>query len=82
MGLVIKYNPGETPLDDDELNALKIPSISNRQDLDEFEQKNIEDALLWIKKKKPSMDDILSVEFIKQFVTGMIYISKFFHFVS
>jgi len=66
MGLKIIYNPGETPLDDDELDALKIPSISNRQDLDEFEQKNIEDALLWLKKKKPTIHEILTEDFVKQ----------------
>jgi Fic-DOC domain mobile mystery protein B len=66
MGLDITYNAGETPLDPGELEEIKIPTVSNRRELDEFEQKNIEDALLWLKKKKPGSDEILTEDFIKE----------------
>jgi Fic-DOC domain mobile mystery protein B len=66
MGLGIEYKLGDTPLDEDEMAGLKIPSISTVGELDEFEQKNIEDALLWVKKKKPAKDEILTEDFIKQ----------------
>lgn len=47
MGLDLKYIDGQTPLDDDEKDGLLIPAIATRGELDEFEQKNIEQAVLW-----------------------------------
>lgn len=51
MGLELEYTDGKTPLDDDEKEGLKIKTITTRAELDEFEQMNIEKALLWLKKK-------------------------------
>ena len=45
MGLEINYIEGQTPIDEDEKQGLKIPSITNREELDEFEQLNIERSL-------------------------------------
>jgi hypothetical protein len=47
MGLDLDYMEGQTPLEDDEKEGLLIPTIATRGELDEFEQQNIEDAVLW-----------------------------------
>ena len=41
MGLKIKYFDGQTPLCGEEIDGLKISSITTREELDEFEQLNI-----------------------------------------
>ncbi|MFC2112237.1 mobile mystery protein B [Bacteroidota bacterium] len=66
MGLNLEYIYGQTPLDDDEKQGLKIRTISTRGDLNEFEQLNIEKAIEWIMTKDFSMDYILSEVFIKE----------------
>lgn len=45
MGLSIKYNDGQTPIDEDEKEGLLIETISTKAELDEFEQLNIEEAI-------------------------------------
>lgn len=52
MGLKIKYLDGQTPLNEEELDGLKIRSITTREELDEFEQFNIEKAIQWTFGKK------------------------------
>jgi hypothetical protein len=42
MGLDFKYEDGQTPLDENEKEGLKIKAITNQNELDEFEQLNIE----------------------------------------
>ncbi len=37
MGLNLKYADGQTPLDEDEKEGLKIKSITTQRELDEFE---------------------------------------------
>jgi Fic-DOC domain mobile mystery protein B len=65
MGLEIEYLQGQTPLDPDELEGLKIPTITTRGELDEFEQQNIEHAVEWTIKNKFKAEKILTEEFIK-----------------
>lgn len=47
MGLKLEYNEGETPLDEEEKEGLRISTIATRGELDEFEQQNIEQAVQW-----------------------------------
>lgn len=47
MGLNLHYIEGQSPLDEDEKEGLKIRTISTRAELDEFEQANIEMAVKW-----------------------------------
>ena len=47
MGLDLKYANGQTPLDEDEKEGIKIKSITTQKELDEFEQLNIEKAVEW-----------------------------------
>jgi hypothetical protein len=42
MGLNIEYIEGQTPLDEEEKEGLLIPTISTREELNEFEQANIQ----------------------------------------
>lgn len=52
MGLELRYEEGQTPLDDDEKEGLLIDSITTRGEVDEQEQLNIEAAVEWTLKKK------------------------------
>lgn len=55
---------GATPLDPNEVSGLIPSHITNREELDRWEQDNINEALGWIEKRKPR--DILHEEFIRQ----------------
>lgn len=57
------YPDGATPLDHDELEGLKIGHVSNRGELNRFEQDNINDAFTWLKHHRKR--DILTEEFIR-----------------
>ncbi len=65
MGLILDYTDGESPLSEEEREDLKIKSISSREDLNEFEQQNIEMALEWAMKQKISLSRLLTEKFIK-----------------
>ncbi len=65
MGLNLNYSTGQTPLEEEEREGLKIPTISTKEELDEFEQKNIEEAVFWTVGKKIKTDKLLSESFIK-----------------
>ncbi len=65
MGLNLEYADGQTPLDDDEKEGLLIGHISTHRELDEFEQQNIEKAILWTMRRKFKTADILTEIFIK-----------------
>lgn len=66
MGLDFKYIEGQTPLDDEEKEGLLIDTITTREELDEFEQKNIEEALQWVLSKKLKKETIFTEKFIKE----------------
>ena len=66
MGLDLEYDNGQTPIDEDEKTGLKIPTISTKQELDEFEQNNIEKAIQWTLKNRFKSDLIFSDQFIKR----------------
>lgn len=63
MGLRLNYSDGQTPLDDDEKEGLLIQTITTRGELDEFEQKNIEEALFWLIRKPLKAESILTAKF-------------------
>jgi Fic-DOC domain mobile mystery protein B len=66
MGLNLNYIEGQTPIDEDEKEGLKISTISTIAELNEFEQLNIEKAFEWILRRKPAADKILTEEFVKE----------------
>lgn len=66
MGLEIEYEDGQTPLDEDEKDGLLNPAITTRGELDELEQRNIEEAVRWTieRRKRFTAAEILSEAFI------------------
>jgi Fic-DOC domain mobile mystery protein B len=65
MGLGLRYIEGQTPLDEDEKNGLLIPTIVTRRELDEFEQQNIEQAVLWSLQRQFKPNTVFSEPFIR-----------------
>ena len=65
MGLELNYGDGQTLLDDDEKDGLLIPTITTRADLDEFEQWNIEKAILWTLSRSFKASAVFSSTFIE-----------------
>lgn len=57
MGLELEYIEGQTPIDEDEKEGLRIETTSTKAELDEFEQQNIEEAMQWVfgRKFKPKV---------------------------
>ena len=75
MGLLLSYQDGQTPLDQSQINGLKIKAISTQQQLNEFEQTNINESLKWLNSKR-KIKDLLSEEFMIQLhkrMLGMVW---------
>ncbi|MCW3463641.1 mobile mystery protein B [Chitinophaga nivalis] len=74
MGLDIQYDEGQTPLDEDEKDGLKILNITTRGELDELEQRNIEDAVRWTlsRRKRFTMAEVLTEKFVRLVHTKML----------
>jgi len=64
MGLEFEYFEGQSPLDEDEKEGLLIKTISTKEELDEFEQANIQEAVEWSIRTKISREQLLSEDFI------------------
>ena len=47
-----EYIEGQTPLDPDELDGLKHPHVTTRGELDQLEQANIENGLVWLSRQR------------------------------
>lgn len=65
MGLEFDYKYGQTPLDEEDKEGLKIYSITTQGELDEFEQLNIEKAVEWTIYTRLKVEKILTEKFIK-----------------
>ncbi|MDP2059630.1 MAG: mobile mystery protein B [Flavobacterium sp.] len=65
MGLELHYKDGQTPLDEEEKKGIKIKSITTQEELDEFEQLNIEKAVEWTIHTRLKPEKILTEKFIK-----------------
>ena len=55
---------GQTPLDADELEGLKHPHVTHRGQLDQLEQANIQQGLLWLGRQRNP--EILADEFLRK----------------
>ena len=64
MGLDLEYIKGQTPIDEQEQEELKIKTISTTRELNEFEQNNIEEAVEWSIKQRYPYYKILTIYFI------------------
>lgn len=65
MGLDLDYIDGQTPLDEDEKEGLLIKTIATRGELDEFEQQNIEQAVLWTLSRSFKADTVFTEDFLR-----------------
>ena len=65
MGLKLEYEDVRTPLSEEEKRGLKIKTISTHGELDEHEQRNIEEAIEWTIHNNFSVNEILSEQFIR-----------------
>lgn len=66
MGLDLDYMDGQTPLDEEEREGLRIPAIATRRELDEFEQQNIEQAVQWTMGRSFKPNTVFTEEFIRK----------------
>ncbi len=66
MGLELEYLAGQTPISEDEKAGLLIPTISTKSELDEFEQKNIEQAVQWSLSRRFRQEEILTERFVRE----------------
>jgi Fic-DOC domain mobile mystery protein B len=66
MGLDLDYIDGQTPIEEDEKECLKIKTITTLNELNEFEQLNIEKAVEWTIKRKLTINKILNENFVKE----------------
>ncbi len=64
MGLKLEYINGQTPINEEEKEGLRIVTISTQKELDEFEQLNIEEALQWVFTKKFKPQQVFTEKFI------------------
>ncbi len=65
MGLEFNYKDGQTPLEEEEKEGLKIKTITIQGELDEFEQLNIEKAVEWTIHANLKYEKILTEKFVK-----------------
>jgi Fic-DOC domain mobile mystery protein B len=75
MGLVLENGHGQTPLDPGQISGLRIKTISSQEQLNEFEQTNINEALKWLGSKRV-MRNLFSELFMRQLhkqMFGMVW---------
>jgi len=65
MGLTLKYVEGQTPINEEEKDGLKIKSVTSQEELNELEQLNIEKAVEWTIHTNLKSEKILTEKFIK-----------------
>jgi Fic-DOC domain mobile mystery protein B len=75
MGLTEpQYEEGQTPLDEDEKDGLQLPSVTTRSELDEVEQRNIEEAIRWTmeRRRRFTVAEILTEDFVQELHQRML----------
>lgn len=66
MELKLSYQEGQTALDEDEKEGLLIKSITTQEELNQFEQLNIEHATQWLLQTKLKKEVVLTEKFLKK----------------
>ncbi|MEI8280757.1 MAG: mobile mystery protein B [Bacteroidota bacterium] len=69
MGRIeLKYDDGQTPLEEEEKDGLLPTAVTTKGELDEVEQRNIEDAIRWTmqRRKKFKKEEILTEAFVME----------------
>jgi Fic-DOC domain mobile mystery protein B len=75
MGLKeLHYEERQTPLDEDEKDGLLLPSVTTRGELDEVEQRNIEEAIRWTteRRRRFTVKEVLTEGFVRQLHQKML----------
>lgn len=65
MGLTLDFDSGQTPLDPQEIEGLRLPFITTQGELNELEQLNIEEAMRWTIHRNMKPDVLFSEKFLK-----------------
>ncbi len=65
MGLILDYEDGQTPLDEEEKNGLIISTITTHGELNEFEQQNIEKAIQWLLGRTFQPEKVFTENFVR-----------------
>jgi Fic-DOC domain mobile mystery protein B len=65
MGLNLNYKGSQTPLEEEEKAGLLIPTIATREELDAFEQNNIEEAMQQVLNRSVMAEVLLTEKFIR-----------------
>ena len=60
MGLNFIYSYGQTPLSEEEKDDLVIKYINTQEELNEYEQNNIEEAIIWTMGRRFKLEFILT----------------------
>ena len=58
-----EYSFGATPLDQQEIDGLKLKHVTDRSELDRWEQENIQEAISWLEKRR-NKKEVLNEDFI------------------
>jgi len=68
------YEEGQTPLDEDEKEGLLNPSVATKQELNELEQRNIEEAIRWTiqRRKRFTVKEVLTEVFVRELHRRML----------
>ena len=66
MGLIPDHSDGQTPVDADEMEGLKIKTITTQSELNDFEQLNIDAAAIWVMTNHFTPGEILTESFVKK----------------
>lgn len=66
MGLKFEPKEHDTTLAEEEMEGLLITTIATRAELDEFEQQNIEQAVLWTLQRSFKPDTIFTEAFVQR----------------
>ena len=66
MGIDFGHIYDQTPLEENEKEGLLIETITTREELGEFEQLNIENAIQWTLLKKFNFEYLLTEQFVKE----------------
>jgi Fic-DOC domain mobile mystery protein B len=66
MGLNPGHSPGQTPMDADEMEGLRIKTVTTQGELNDFEQLNNEQAVVWAMKNHFKPAKILTETFVKK----------------
>ncbi len=65
MGLTLDFDSGQTPLDPQELEGLRMPFITTQGELNELEQLNIEEAIRWTIHRNIKSETLFAEKFIR-----------------